>query len=158
MLTRLRTALLWLMMLTIPVQGVAAAGMIYCGADHGHVVMNTGSLGSAGDAEALSIPGSASIYRAAQPEQAVHDHGSMDVTTTDADDSENHAAGGGAQKHSLTATCSACAVCCGAAALVSSFPVLPLLGALPAPIARVSKSPATVRIAGLRRPPRPFLV
>ena len=34
MLKKIRNALIWLMMLAIPMQGVAAATMVYCGLDH----------------------------------------------------------------------------------------------------------------------------
>ena len=141
----LRSLLIWLMVLAMPVQAVAAASMQHCGAAHRLMQM--------GSTAAVTPDGD-------DPAHDATPHLHADAGTgLDADLSA-----GNSSDTSLSATplvddftCSACANCCSAVALPSS------LVRLPAPDIEVHASalPGSGLISfmsgGIDRPPRTFL-
>ena len=94
----LRIALIWLLMLALPAQGMAAIAMQLC-----DVVASSSAVGS--DAQSLSAHHSRALA-SSQPAQATHaehQHGAADDAAQQADGS----------------LCSLCAFCVGAVALTS---------------------------------------
>ena len=138
----LRSLLIWLMVLAMPVQAVAAASMQHCGA--AHRLMQVGSTAAAPD-------GHDPVH-----ESVPHQHADtgLDRETSAGDPSVeglNPAALGDDY------TCSACANCCSAVALPSSLVRLPA----PSIEAHAAALPATDVVSfmsgGIDRPPRTFL-
>ena len=134
----LRSLLVWLMALALPLQGIAAAGMQACGPTHGH----TGPV-------------------VASAHESVHGHAAMRSVHGDVH-GEAHAP---ALQHPSADTelpaaghqCGACAACCPAVALPAALvlPAVPLSETvvIPAAPARL----ASFVPPGLERPPRAIL-
>lgn len=130
----LRLLIVWLLVLALPAQGVAAAAMQWCGAAHGQ---QTRLL-----------------------ERVVHEHAGGQP----AHGAHAHAAGQGAERAPVEAqarptpidkqACSACAACCMATALAPSLPSLPVVEPAIDRTALVVPSYAGPDAAGLERPPR----
>lgn len=141
----LRSLLIWLMVLALPLQAVAAAGMQHCGATHR--LMQVASMGAV-----------APDHHDAVHEATPHEHAGsgtrLDVGLSAGDASDQ---GPNANALGDDFTCSACANCCSALALPASLVRLPAppiedhAAALPTPEA-VSFMPG-----GIERPPRSFL-
>ena len=139
----LRSLLIWLMALALPIQAVAAAGMQHCGPVH--------RLMQAGSAAAVALDSHDPAHEAVP-----HEHGDagldVEVSAGDRVDEDASTAALGDDY-----TCSACANCCSAVALPASLVRLPAphIEALAAAMAAtdvVSFTPV-----GIERPPRPFL-
>lgn len=136
----LRSLLIWLMVLALPIQAVAAAGMQHCGA--AHRLMQVASTGA----------GAPDVHDPVH-EATPHEH-DFDAGMS-ADDSSDQGVNTSALGDDFT--CSACANCCSAVALPASLVRLPApsiedhAAALPAPEV-VSFMPG-----GIERPPRTFL-
>lgn len=141
----LRSLLIWLMVLALPIQAVAAAGMQHCGATHR--LMQVASMGAA-------APDVHDPAHEATPHEHAGASTSLDVVVSAGDSSDQ---GPNATALGNDFTCSACASCCSALALPSSLVRLPApsiedhAAALPTPEA-VSFMPG-----GIERPPRSFL-
>ena len=90
-----RSLLLWLLVLAVPAQGMAAAAMVFCGPNH-HAGGGQGTQHHHADAQAGQESPAADADAA--PRKLVH-----------------------ADPHK----CSACASCCSAAAILNSAPVVP---------------------------------
>lgn len=141
----LRSLLIWLMVLALPIQAVAAAGMQHCGA--AHRLMQVASMGAV-------APDVHDPVHEATP----HEHADFG-TSLDAGMSAGDSSDQGVNTSALgdDFTCSACANCCSAVALPASLVRLPApsiedhAAALPAPEV-VSFMPG-----GIERPPRTFL-
>lgn len=149
-----RAFLVWVMVVALPVQGMAASTMLFCGPGHEHM-MPVPVL----DAPAVA-PGHGGdvVHQAAATGHDGHEHAvasdpvaSEARAGTDADD------GKGLFPQHGKFSCSACAACCSAMALPASFalpevtsPALPIGAAPDAPVA--SHQPD-----GLERPPRTVL-
>lgn len=138
----IRTALIWLAALAIPVQGVAAATMLFCGPAH-HRMAHALAVGDRHDASA-----------------AMQDHGIAGHEHAAAHSHEEGSSSHGSAKltHLGKFTCSACASCCSMLALPTTL--LPLGEPEAAIETRVA-----VRVGvpdfvteGLERPPRFSLV
>lgn len=143
MRSSLRSLLIWLMALALPIQAVAAAGMQHCGATH--------RLMQVGSAAAVALDAHDRVHEA-----VLHQHGDagLDVETSAGDPSD---AGLSSTALGDDYTCSACANCCSAAPLPASKAQLPA----PAVEAHAAALPATnidsFMPGGIERPPRPFL-
>ena len=134
-----RTLLMWLLMLAVPVQGAAAATMAFCGPnDHG-----AGQAVSAGADHA---------HPDGEGSEGDHHHAqeAHDEDASPSPQAAPHAKFVHAAKHK----CSACASCCAAAALPSASAAFepPLLGNSFLPL--VSRSVVLLPADGLERPPR----
>lgn len=108
MRTTIRFFLLWVMMLAIPIQGIAASAMLHCGPNHAEQApfytavvdhVQHGHAGQSGAHEDITAAGS---FSAASGDDADSDSRSTDVTKL------------GKFK------CSACASCCSAVAILHS--------------------------------------
>ena len=145
MRSSLRSLLIWLMALALPIQAVAAAGMLHCGAAH--------RLMQVGSASADALDGHDRVHEAA-PHQHVDADTGLDTEMSAGDPSDegpNYTALGDDY------TCSACANCCSAVALPASMVRLPA----PPIAAHAAALPATnidsFMPSGIERPPRTFL-
>jgi hypothetical protein len=139
----LRSLLIWLMALALPVQAVAAAGMQHCGAAH--------RLMQVGSAAAVGLDVHDHVHEAVP-----HQHGDagLDLEMSAGDSSD---AGSSTTALGDDYTCSACATCCSAAALPAGLVRLPA----PCVEAHTAALPATDLLSfmpgGIERPPRTFL-
>ena len=159
MLKQFRTALVWLVMLAIPTQGFAAATMLYCGPGHQHALTGPEAATPAGyTAVAFQHAAShAQDAQAAHSDHGVHDHAVSGAQHEESANVADQASAPGASDQSPTAKCSVCALCCNAAAIVSSTLAVPPLSVSPAPVVTVFESPVTFFTDGPKRPPRSFL-
>lgn len=135
----LRAFLIWAMVIAMPVQGMAASLMLFCGTGHERVA-------------SAWVAGVAADARVHDGAAAGHDHEAhASHASTAAHDMGEGA--GPAQQHTEH-TCSACAACCSVLALPMSFS-LPATSGMAhtmrsaAPTPRPSHQPD-----GLDRPPR----
>ena len=119
MLENLRIALIWLVMLAIPAQGIAAATNLHCGSP-AQLGSGTASNSKSHNAVAEVAPhehSSAHSHATHQHNLAQaaghdhHDHASLQSHPVSAD---------GKHEHSAQSKCSACASCCSGAAITSS--------------------------------------
>lgn len=131
----LKSLLLWLLALALPVQALAAAGMQHCGASHERM-------------RAAAAVHSHAHDEAAAPQE--HHHAAAPAAEAVVDHADSGAASAGL-------SCSACAVCCIALAL----PVAGVRSAAPPPDAYASALSAVpvppFLTGGLDRPPRSAL-
>jgi hypothetical protein len=143
MRSSLRSLLIWLMALALPIQAVAAAGMQHCGVAH--------RLMQLGSAAAVALDVHDHVHEAV-PHQ--HDDAGLDVEMSAGDPSDE---GPNSTALGDDYTCSACATCCSAAALPAGLVRLPA----PSVEARSAALPATDILSfmpdGIERPPRTFL-
>lgn len=143
-MSRVKIFLLWLCMLAVPVQGMAAALMLACGPD------------PQTRAAAVSMAAAAHAgEHAAHPHSGMHDrhgahaHDGHAVLGHHDDGSHHHKVDNQAHK------CSACASCCvGAAMLMPPLQWHGVVDAGSSPIAWAQARPAAVFPGGLERPPR----
>ena len=166
-----RTVLIWLLAVALPVQGAAAATMLACGPGH------HGAAGAhAHAAEAGQAPHAHDIGAHAHDHEAQHDHQAGDGSAhphTDGDGADDHHGGmlgessqasptdvdsaTGNPVHKSAGKCSACASCCTVAVLPTSA----LAIASPVHTDRVTVffpvQAAVFMTGGLDRPPRTFL-
>jgi len=153
-----RFVLVWLMALAIPVQGVAAAGMLHCdaspaqpqqGAAHAHVHAGHSHAGDvhAGDAHAGDAHAGGAHAGGAHAGDA---HASDAQGAAAADDPAD-------DTNAFGHKCSACAACCAGLAIPAqaaefSSPIVASFAALPP-----GAAPAFFVLGRLDRPPRPTL-
>lgn len=161
MLNSLRILLIWLLVLAIPAQGVAAATMLYCGPDHHGTRSDSSRDGSHG----VAAPAHHHA-RDAEPrhqDHAMHDHAAHGGQNTESADAQAEvsvvtvATVAGVPDSSPEVKCSVCATCCNAAAIASSVLGTSSNQASPAPLPSVVASPVSFITDGPRRPPRSFL-
>lgn len=140
-----RSLLIWLMVLAVPVQAIAASGMQHCGP--AHQLMQAG----------LTAASSSDEHDETQ-DGAPHEHvqaATVSVDLQTADDVSDAALKATALGNDYT--CSACANCCSAVGLPSAVVLLP-----EPPIAAHASAPPAAALfsfvpGGLDRPPRTFL-
>jgi hypothetical protein len=141
----LRSLLIWLMVLALPIQAVAAAGMQHCGA--AHRLMQVAWTGAV-------APDIHDPVHEATPHQHADTDTSLDAEIGAGDLSDE---GPSATALSDNFTCSACANCCSAVALPAGLVRLPA----PSIEAHAAVLPATEVVSftpgGIERPPRTFL-
>ena len=136
-----RLLLIALLVLAIPVQGVAAATMLYCGPDHGPGTDGAHAHQAAGSEQA-------------HPAHEGHGHDRHEHAQKDAQDAALTPL---PEEPSAQATCSVCAACCNAVAISSPVVLLSPPGAEPVPVLKPSTLPYSFITDGPRRPPRFFL-
>lgn len=143
----LRTILLWVMALAMPVQGMAASVMQFCGPGHARVLQG--------------------FVPAERQGTAVHDHGPghhhpavgsvRDPATPAAHSAAVDEPSGSASAHHGKYSCSACAACCSMMAMPSGF-ALPLRPELASELSPSPPVPVQSHLPdGLDRPPRVHL-
>jgi len=141
MIKLFRTLMIALLALAIPVQGVAAAAMLYCGPDHGpggnagHTAGHDVGHGHARDGHS----------------QAGHEQAQPAVLAADL------AAVPDAPDQPAPAKCSVCAACCSAAAIAASTLLFSPPGMEPLPVLMSSSLSYSFITDGPLRPPRHFL-
>lgn len=153
-----RTVLVWVLAIAMPLQGLAASAMLSCGPSHARMLQG---LVSAAPAPGHAAHGGQAAHAGRDAAAAVHgahahahaDSADSVAATAQADGDAGHHPSPHHGKHS----CSACAACCTALALPARFALLEVTRAvhavrtaLDAPV--VSHQPET-----LDRPPRPHL-
>jgi hypothetical protein len=147
---RIRTFLVWLLVLAVPAQGLAAVTMAFCGPMH--------------DRAGVSLshqPGHQAHHeQAAGSSPAGHDHQAM-LAVVQADGGTAHTADV-ADTAPTTAEsppqqghkCSVCSTCCSVGALMNTVLAVPELAAAHTVFAAVVATVATAAVDGLERPPR----
>jgi hypothetical protein len=143
MRSSLRSLLIWLMALALPIQAVAAASMQHCGAAH--------RLMQGVPAAAVALDGHDHVHEAV-PHQ--HDDAGLDVEMSTSDPSNE---GPNATALGDDFTCSACAHCCSAAALPASGVRLPAPSIEAQAAAMAATDLVSFMSGGIERPPRTFL-
>jgi len=144
MIKLLRLLIIALLALAIPVQGVVAATMLYCGPDHGPGADGAHAQGNHAEVSAQADAGYGHDARERAQSQAEAPATAL-MTLSDAPD------------QSVQAKCSVCAACCNAAAIAAPVMLLSPLGAEPIPALKPSTLPYSFITDGPRRPPRPHL-
>lgn len=151
MQTWLKRLTLFLMVLALPMQGMAASTM-----RHGGVVLSGESLAAKPATSATSHPCHAGMVSAAVVVNAVEGDAAPDVFA-----GTSNGADTGADKHQSKSkqagSCSACASCCPAAAWFLSLPSLPAPELLTAAFAVQTPAVPAMATGGPDRPPRSAL-
>jgi hypothetical protein len=143
MRSSLRSLLIWLMAVALPIQAVAAAGMQHCGAAH--------RLMQVGSAAAVVLDVHDHVHEAVP-----HQHGDagLDVEMSAGDSSDE---GPNSTALGDDHTCSACANCCSAAALPASGVRLPAPSIAAQAAAMATTDLLSFMPGGIDRPPRTSL-
>lgn len=149
-----RAFLVWVMVIAMPVQGMAASAMLFCGASHERMMQ-----GLVLDAPA-SAPGHSgdAAHEVAAMDHGDHEHaGSGAPVASEPDMAADGDGMGSLFPHHGKFSCSACAACCTALALPASFELPQAVRTAHAlrssPVAPV----ASHQPDGLDRPPRAVL-
>ena len=158
MQNRLLTILAWLMMLAIPTQGFAAAIILYCGPNHQGVMMGPEAASTAGRADTFAFQRAVPDAQFADSGDAVNDRASAAAEHEESVSVMDPVSAAVALELSPKTKCSVCALCCSAAAVVSSPLVFPPLNISSAPMLTVPESPVSFLTDGPKRPPRSVLV
>ncbi|MBA3598245.1 MAG: hypothetical protein H0W40_12855 [Methylibium sp.] len=160
----LRIVLAWLLVLALPVQGVAAQAMLFCGPMH-----STAAFGSATPTVAATHHDHALHEHGASPAAVVteaHAHGAMNAHApqqADPSNAEPQASGEETSTQPLpsaemsSATCSVCASCCSMAAIATALVVPDTLSFSPVYTLSPFEPHASLAAGGLERPPKPRL-
>jgi len=143
MIKLFRTLMIALLALAIPVQGVAAAAMLYCGPDHARG-------GTAGHTSARDV-GHVSAHDHDGHAHAGHEHAQPDMLMADLMFLPD------APDQPAQAKCSVCAACCSAAAIAASTLLFSPPGMEPLPVLMSSSLSYSFITDGPLRPPRSFL-
>lgn len=151
-----RAVLVWLMVIAMPVQGMAASTMLSCGPGHGRMMAGLAFDAQAARSSEAGEPMDGHVHAHVDAHHAPHDH------ATQGDAAASHAAADADGADSLlphhgSFGCSACAACCSVLALPTGYslpeapgPMHPVRMPLVEPVA--SHQPD-----GLDRPPRTVL-
>ena len=134
-----RTLFVWLLMLAVPAQGMAAATMAFCGPGH---------HGGAAAHVVSSVPSEHLHHGDTSPVHGLNAGAAFDVASADEATAATNAS------HAPQQKCSACASCCSLGALLSTVPVV--AATEPAPAVFITTAPNVYAFAadGPDRPPR----
>lgn len=135
MLNRLRIVLVCLLALALPVQGFAAATMLFCAGGHHHGAVARGAVSEMGGTR----------EHAAEAGHAHHHASGVDL----------HSHGQSVAK--LDGKCSACSACCTAVVLPTTLVAFVPVKVRSPLVAIVPSASAGFLTDGQDRPPRPFL-
>ena len=149
-----RVLLLWVMVIAMPVQGMAASAMLFCGASHERMIQGLG----------IEVPAAASgpvhdhAHGGPVADHGVHPHADSNGLAASLASQSGDAEGApGFVPHHGKFSCSACAACCSVLALPAVF-VLPEASG---PVHHLHMAPvapmASHQPDGLDRPPRTVL-
>jgi hypothetical protein len=149
-----RAFLVWVMVIAMPVQGMAASAMLFCGPSHERMMQglvlnaSASASGHAGDA----------THETAAMDHGDHGHAGsgapVDSEATVAADGDGM---GSLSPHHGKFSCSACAACCIALALPASFELPEAVRAAHAMRSSPMAPVASHQPDGLDRPPRAVL-
>lgn len=141
-----RTLLIWLLVLAIPAQGVAAATMAFCGPKH-HGGVAAASAG---------LAATAGHVRGGLEATVAHEHPRADTNAPVADDPGVSAKAkiGSADQHK----CNVCGACCSTGALMSAVPTVVAADAASTAFSTVVATVDPFAADGPDRPPRILLV
>lgn len=157
MLKAFRATLVWLMMLAIPTQGIAAASMVYCGGGHQSLLTGSEAAAQVGLADAAALQRAEPRGQSAHSDHGAHDHGASVTHLEEPGTAADQGSVAGALEPSSKVKCSVCALGCNAAAIVSGPLFLPPQGVSSALVVAVFEVPASFFTDGPKRPPRSFL-
>lgn len=104
-MSRIRVLFAWLILAALPLQGLAAASMLFCGMDAGH--------------QGLKASAGAVV-------QPAHDH-AVHAHAHPREGKLAKAAQGGTHAHDVGHTCGACASCCNTVAIMGMAQLAPLV-------------------------------
>ena len=144
----IRTLLVWLLMLAVPAQAVAAATMAFCGPGH------HGGGSSRGHAQTAASP------EHTHHEGGAHNAGSASGVTAEPDElgaaaHADSASPNGA--HADKQKCSVCAACCSLSAIPSMALAVPVAAFIPPVFSTIVPAVNAVAADGPDRPPRMVL-
>ena len=142
----IRTLLIWLLMLAIPAQGVAAAAMAFCGPKH-H-----------GGGSAVTVDRAASPVHAPGDHEAAGAHEQQRFQTSAPALDEPGVPSKAKVNSSDQHKCNVCGACCSTGALMGGLPVLPTANAVSASFSSVVATVDPFAADGPDRPPRNLLV
>lgn len=137
-----RTLLVWLLVLAVPAQGIAAATMAFCGPGH---------HGGASARVAVSVPAGHSHHGDSSFVHGLDAGASFDAASADEPMDTEKA------DHAPQQKCSACASCCSLGALLSTVPVVPVAAPEPTVFITAVLTFDAVAADGPDRPPRHVL-
>jgi len=138
------TALAWLLIAAVPVQGFAAALMVNCGPQHHGAAQPS--------VRATEVQGQHQHAHAARDAHHAHEHAWA------ADTAQAHAPQDADAEPAAKATCSACAACCIGIALTSSTALPPVIAPSSPPRLEATDPAVDIVASGPERPPRLLLV
>jgi hypothetical protein len=131
----IRTLVVWLLALALPMQGVAAATLVFCGQASHHERHQAVAAG---------------VVHA-----DVHSHANAEVAASAATAATAAIHGGDCQPASAEGhTCSACAACCSVGAMLSPVPTVPMPDSAPIEFLMLVRAIGAFVADGLDRPPR----
>lgn len=144
MVVLIRTLLIWLLVLTVPAQGVAAATMAFCGPNH---------HGGAAATLARQAASAGHSHHGSDAQRA-HQHHEAAAQAAEAGSAsaDSHAPSPGNQ--TAKQKCSACASCCSIGALLSPALVVPAPDLTPTAFCAVVPNVDPFAADGPDRPPR----
>jgi hypothetical protein len=150
-----RAFLVWVMVFAMPVQGMAASAMLFCGPSHERMMQGL-VLDAAASAQDHS--GDAAHEMAAMDHSDHHEHaGSGAPVASEPTVSADGDGMGGLFPHHGKFSCSACAACCTALALPASFELPQAVRTAHALRSSLVAPVASHQPDGLDRPPRAVL-
>lgn len=154
MWSSIRTAFVWLVMLAIPLQGIAASAMLHCGPGHERQMVQASATDRDGGHREV---GSADHHPAGDHQPDHVDAAAADVASTDHGQPSAQADEVQLVKFKFKFKCSACAQCCASVALLDrvSDPIRFEPVSI-APVMAVDDYPQVAQ-TGPERPPRSFL-
>jgi hypothetical protein len=144
----IRTLCVWLLVLAVPAQNVAAATMAYCGTKH-HAGAAPALVQHAAPTQHAHHGSNAAVNAHAHHDMAAHG----DVGEAASADDATPAKTSGIGQHA----CSACASCCSAGAIFDTVLAVPTPIVAPMVFSAVVPSVDPFATAGPDRPPRPVL-
>lgn len=153
----IRTALAWLLLLAIPLQGFATTGMVFCGPGH-HGVLGAAAPVRADILSLDSSEGTAHEHSGAHPSS--HHENKSNVSSSASTDVDDIAFLGKAtplKAGKADGKCSACAACCAGSALVSAPAMNAVATTGSDSIPFIAESFVNYVPEGLDPPPRSFL-
>lgn len=141
----IRTLLIWLLVLAVPAQGLAAATMAFCGPNHhgGDSASTASQLGS--------NPAEHAHHGDAAPAPELEASAPADEAGADDASAISKAS------HAAQQKCSACASCCSLGAMLTTVPVIPVADSAPMVFAAVVPTVDPFAADGPDRPPRNVL-
>jgi hypothetical protein len=155
MWSTIRAMLVWLIVLAMPVQGFAAAGMLHCAVGHGTTAGVAASKAAHTAVRSVHSHAGAGAYAQQDAGPGVHARHLGTAPIGQMHDASTHASGSQADGPVSSAHgCSACAACCAVLALPGSIRLtVEPAGRLFGPPGLADAAPSFVP-PGLERPPR----
>lgn len=149
-----RAFLVWVMVFAMPVQGMAASAMLFCGPSHERMMQ--GLVLDASASEPVRV--CHAMHEIAAMDHRDHEHAGIGApVASDAAVDADGDGGGSLLPHHGIFSCSACAACCIALALPASFELPQALRTAQTLRSSPAMPVASHQPDGLDRPPRASL-